>query len=176
LEDNNESGTISVDQMIPLYGPDPNRCEKNWLPFIKDDQLHLIYSCDPFVLYKFNDDHCETVLSYEQNYDFTAFRGSASPIAFDNGYLMLVHETVQFPDLSRNYLHRFIFLDQNFLIKRLSKPFVFVHSGIEFCCSMVINHSETQLIMSIGVEDNLASLCFIDLETIRAMLTTQLTE
>ncbi len=175
LGENKGNITIPVQKLIPLKGPDPDRCEKNWLPFVKDNQLHLIYSCSPFILYKFHPEtnQCETILSYEHAHDLSRFRGSAAPIPFDEGHLMLVHETVQFPDGTRYYLHRFAYLDTDFTMKRISKPFIFLHLGIEFCCGMILNHAETELIMAFGIEDNQAGLCFVNLDTVRSLLTRE---
>lgn len=164
--------TVDVEKLTPLQGPDPYRCEKNWLPFVKNDELYAIYSCFPFTIYKPNPEtgECTTALSYEPKYDFSSFRGGAAPIKFDGGYLMLVHEVVLFPDSSRCYLHRFLHLNDEFVVQKISKPFTFQHKGVEYCCSMTIDHSGTQLILPIGIEDREALLCFIDLQTVRSLL------
>lgn len=172
LENQPQGDTLQVERLIPLLGPDPFRCEKNWLPFMKDGELHTIYSYDPFFIYKPNiaSGECEPVLSYEPIHDFSHFRGSAGPVDWDDGgYLMLVHE-VTFRNHARYYLHRFIQLDENFIIQRTSKPFTFRHLGVEYCCSMTLDHSRKKLILPIGIEDNEAYLCSIDLDHIRALL------
>jgi len=172
LDDKSFGKTAEVEQLIPLSGPDPYRCEKNWLPFIKDGSLHVVYSCDPFIIYKPNIEtgECETFLEYQPTHDFSSFRGSAAPIEFDDGYLMLVHEVVHFPDYSRAYMHRFLYLDKKFIVKLLSRPFTFKHIGVEFCCSMILDHFDKELIIPIGIEDQEAYLCFIDLDTVRSLL------
>jgi hypothetical protein len=109
-------------------------------------------------------------LSYEPTWDFTQFRGSAGPIPFDNGYLILVHEVVHFADHSRCYLHRFVYTDHRFFIKKASKPFTFLHQGVEFCGSMTFNHEGSHIIFAIGIEDSKAYLCSVDLKTIRSQL------
>lgn len=164
--------TIPVETLTPLKGPDINRCEKNWLPFVKDDQLHIIYSCDPFIIYKpdLETGVSETVVKYTPGHDFSHFRGSAAPVAFDKGYLMLVHEVVFHHDFVRNYLHRFVYMDDQFNIQSVSRPFTFTHQGVEFCCGMTLNHSESELILTVGLEDWEARLLFIDCETIRQLL------
>ena len=114
---------------------------KNWLPFVKDGSLYIIYSCHPFTIYKPNLEtgDCEMALMYEPEYDFSGFRGSAGPIeCCADGYLMLVHETVQFEDQSRNYLHRFLYLDKNFRHHCYRNLFIFSYHGIEFCCKYLI--------------------------------------
>lgn len=161
-----------VTQLTPLFGPDPHRCEKNWVPFIKNEEIHLIYSYDPFLIYRPNTDtgECEVALQYTPTHDFSRFRGSSSPIAYENGYLILVHEVVHLPSYERCYLHRFLYLDKNFVVKSLSKPFTFLHQGVEFCCAMTMDHSGKELILSVGIEDREAYLFFVDLNTVKSEL------
>jgi predicted GH43/DUF377 family glycosyl hydrolase len=171
LADTPFNNTIDVEKLIPLKGPDPYRCEKNWLPFIYEGDLHMIYSYDPFIIYKPNKEtgDCPVVFHYEPTHDFSSFRGSAGPIEFDEGYLILVHEVVHQPTYERVYLHRFLYLDKHFMVKRISRPFTFLHQGVEYCCSMTADHTGNGLIIPIGVEDREAYLCFVDFETIRSM-------
>lgn len=163
---------IRVESLVPLQGPDPHRHEKNWLPYIKDGKLNIVYSSDPFVIYQpdFSTGECATLLKKFPDHDFSWFRGSAAPIEFDNGYLMLVHEVVELDDHSRIYLHRFVYLDKQFTVKSTSRPFTFRHQGVEFCLSMTIDHAGERLIMPIGIEDKEAYLAFVDLNEVRSML------
>ncbi len=162
----------SVDKLIPLIGPDLNRCEKNWLPIIKNRDLFFIYSYDPFTVLKPNllTGECDVVLSYQPMHDFSSFRGSAAPIRFDEGYLTLVHEIIHMEDHTRRYLHRLVFLDNELNVKKLSRPFTFKHLGIEFCCGMTWDHSGKEIIFGLGIEDSEAYLCFVDIDTIRTLL------
>ncbi len=176
LSDDRFSSTIQVEKFIPLMGPHPGRCEKNWLPFVKDDHLFVIYSYDPFTIYKLNLEKKRADIPqlllykrYVPKYDFSRFSGSASPIDFKNGYLFLTHETV-YDSQQRNYMHRFVYMDRDFNIKQISKPFIFLHKGIEYCCGMTIDHSGSRLILSIGIEDREAYLCTVDLNIIESML------
>ena len=163
---------IKLEKLVPLQGPDPHRCEKNWLPFVKDGQIYAIYNASPFTIFQPNVDtgECFTVLEHESEHDFSRFRGSAAPIEFDRGYLMLVHEVVMLPDHTRVYLHRFVYLNDQFKIELVSKPFTFNHQGVEFCLSMTIDHTGQNLIMPIGIEDRQALLLTVDLKDVRAML------
>lgn len=168
-----KSRTLQIDKLTPLLGPDINRCEKNWLPFIDPQgKLKLIYSYDPFVIFSpdFDTGECDAAYIDQPEYDFTSFRGSAAPIPFDNGYLMIIHEVVHYPDFSRCYLHRFVSLDSQFVIQKVSKPFVFQHQGVEFCLSMTIDHAGKDLIIPIGIEDREIYLTFVDLDTVRSLL------
>ncbi len=164
--------SIKVEKLIPMQGPDPYRCEKNWLPFLKDNQLHFVYSYDPFLVYTpdIKTGQCEKSIEYVPAFDFSHFRGSAAPIAFDKGYLLLVHEVILNSDYSRCYLHRFLFLDEKFTVTKISKPFYFAHHGVEYCCSMTLNHEANELIIPIGIEDTEAHIYFFDCDAIRSLL------
>lgn len=175
LSDERSQSTINVEKLIPLKGPNPERCEKNWLPFVKDHELHVIYSYDPFIVYKPKIENNNSqinenvpVIKYNSSLDLTRFSGSASPIPFDDGYLLSVHETLY--EDQRIYLQRFVFLDEDLNITKISKPFIFFHKGIEYCCGMAIDHQEKQLLMTIGIEDREAYFCKVDLSTVRNLL------
>lgn len=164
---------IDVKKLTALKGPEPGRCEKNWLPFVKDGSLYAIYSWDPFILYQPDPEtgECKTVLQYSQeNNDLSFMRGSAGPVPFEDGYLALVHEYAFDPSFGRIYYQRFIQLDQNFKVKSMSLPFTFRHHGVEYCNSMTLDHSGKELIIAVGIEDHEAYLCFVDLETVRLLL------
>lgn len=170
LADKASGNKIAVTKLVPLKGPDPKRCEKNWLPFVKDNEFYAIYSCDPFVVFKpdFVTGECKTSLTIEPKHDFSSFRGSAPPIEFDDGYLMMVHEVAY--TNQRYYLHRLVYMDKDLNVTKISKPFTFLHQGIEYTCGMTIDHSGENLVIPIGIEDRNAYLCTVDLKTIRSML------
>lgn len=161
---------INVESLTPLKGPDPNRWEKNWLPFLLNNEIHLIYGYEPFLIYKpdIKTGDCETVLSYKPTHDFSRFRGSAGPIEFDKGYLLLVHEQVHTD--RHYYFHRFLYLDKNFFITKASNPFTFKNLGIEYCCGMTMDHSKNNLVLSISIEDQQSWLCIIDMTKVRNLL------
>lgn len=175
LSDDRSGKTAKVESLMPLMGPNPSRCEKNWLPFVKDGEFHVIYSYDPLVIFKpaigqvysqVDDD--VLVKNVVQEHDFSRFSGSAPPIAFDDGYLLLVHESLY--EDGRIYLHRYVYMGIDFNITEVSKPFIFFHKGVEYCCGMAIDHSGENLVMTIGLEDREAYLVKVDLETVRSML------
>jgi glycosyltransferase involved in cell wall biosynthesis len=170
LEDKPSKGIVKVDKLVPLKGPDPARCEKNWLPFVKDGELLIVYNYNPFSIVKpnFETGELTTVVNYVPKHDFSSFRGSSAPVEFDKGYLAVVHEVI-FKD-RRYYTHRFIYLDKNFNITRVSKPFTFKDLSVEYACGMTMNHEGNKMIVSVGIEDAEAQLCFIDLSTIRKLL------
>lgn len=170
LSDQTDGSKVFVEKLLPLKGPNFRRCEKNWLPFTKDNEIFFIYLYDPFTIYKLDQKNGELVLfkKEETEYDFSTFSGSASPIEFDDGYLFLIHETLV--GEKRNYIHRFVYLDKDLNFKQISKPFIFLHQGIEYCCGIAVDHSNSKLIMTLGMEDREAFFCLVPLETVRKLL------
>lgn len=176
LEDEGTNSQIQVEKLIPLMGPNLKRCEKNWLPFVKDNEIYSIYSCDPLVIYKLksNEHLCPinddiAIVNQPHKLNLTRFCGSAPPTEFEDGYLFLVHE-VAYTEDRRNYMHRFLFLDSDFNITKASKPFFFMHKGIEYCCGITLDHANEKLVMTIGIEDRQAFFAFVDINTVRDML------
>jgi len=165
-----EVGNVMVDKVTLLQGPNENRAEKNWLPFVVDGELLLIYSFAPFIIYKpdLTTGKCTEFINKDPGFDFSRFAGSAPPIAFADGYLLMIHEGI-WRD-RKYYVHRFVYLDKNFEITKVSEPFTFKHQGVEMCCGMVINHTEDQLIMTIALEDREAYFALIDLPTVCSLL------
>ncbi len=159
-----------VEKFLPLKSPKDAKFEKNWLPFVKDGELHVIYSSDPLLVYKIDRTNgaLTQVANNEHALDFTRFRGSAGPIEFDGGLLMLLHE-VAISD-QRFYMHRFVFMDNNFVIQKISEPFTFLHKGIEYCCGMTLDHKGGKCIMTLGYEDRKAYIADIDTDDVRVLL------
>jgi hypothetical protein len=160
-----------VERLIPLKGSDPYRSEKNWLPFVQGGQMQIVYSYDPFTILtpQLETGECETKFIFESPQDFSRFRGSASPIPFDGGYLMLTHEIAYYADYTRSYLHRFVILDPQLRIQKISLPFAFLKKDIESCFGMTIDHSGKELILSVGIQQKEAILCSVPIESLKQL-------
>ena len=156
-----------IESFTHFTGPTEKRWEKNWL-HIPGDTLRFIYIYDPFVIVEANIESGETqtVFTYKPSLDFTYFHGSAAPVEFEDGYLAMVHET----HVYRSYTHRFVFMDKNFVITKLSLPFTFTHVGVEMCLAMTIDHSGKKLVIPFGIEDVEAKIAIVDLEQVKKML------
>lgn len=109
-----------------------------------------------------------TFVKESDYHDFAHFQDSVSPIEFDEGYLMLVHEVV--PDNPSYYIHRFISLDSSLVVNKISKPFIFQHRGFEYCSKITLDHKHNKAVMQVGVEENEAYSCFVSFDTMRSML------
>ena len=140
-----------------------NRHQKNWMPHVtSDDRLLFIYSCDPTVVLEVNEAFQVKELHHDEcsKFELSELRGGSQCIAWKKDrYLCLTHEA--FYGGKRKYLHRFIELDKEFKITRVSDLFYLTHPGIEFCAGMACT-SEGQILISFGVEDRNAHVASIE--------------
>jgi glycosyltransferase involved in cell wall biosynthesis len=129
---------------IGLDSPFNLHCEKNWL-HVKHHEF--IYSWHPLRIGVIEDNIFKITQTIETPPLFSLFRGSASPVVFNEELLVLVH----FVEYSkpRKYYHCFVKLSQDYKLIAVSLPFFFRENAIEYCISVV------------PVDDGLA--CFVTL-------------
>ena len=131
--------------------------EKNWMPLEINGELAWIYSLDPTAILPGPLRTCPFALEH--------LRGGAV-VRYDGGYLCVVHET-QDRHEGRIYLHRFVWLDEEFDVRAVSPSWIFAHRGIEFCPGMVL--SSDRLILSYGIRDQEAWITEVDTREIENM-------
>jgi len=149
------------------------RVEKNWLPWIHDESLLLIYSYSPFEIKKYSNEVLTNYHKSEYPLDFSRFKGSAAPIKFDldeSGYLFIVHETFNLNQGLRCYLNRFIWMNLDLEIKKMSHPWYFDHHGVEFCRSMCHSHNQGEIILTYSIHDKDAQWCSLETGYIKSLL------
>jgi len=160
----------------PGYGYDN---EKNWLPFSHNNMILAIYDYNPLTVIEINEETGETSIHAQDihdNIDLYKFRGSAGPVKinmFDtDGWLIMVHEVIY--DISNNnvnsrtYLHRFLFINQDFKLTGLSHIFYLDHIGVEFSLSMIIDNDILRI--GLGLEDRSAMIYSYDINYIRDII------
>jgi hypothetical protein len=129
----------------------PHETEKNWMPFIQNYEVKVIYSVCPLVVKSLHVDDRNTIpVSCEHATLLRGYHGSTNGIEFAGGLLFLVHK------YDSRSEHRWILLDEKkFTIDAISKPFAFLpHTYIEFPCSLV--SVLDRFMISLGVNDNQA--------------------
>jgi hypothetical protein len=168
-----------------LVGPDGEQsCQKNWMPYISNGHLYIIYSHEPFTRLHYSTNKSTAVTSKDSSFtgnvldvslrhslpiNLSTFRGSGSPIPYKDGYLAVIHEVLFCPH--RVYVHRFVMYDKMMTtIKAVTLPFYFFSKGIEYVCGFCMDHSGKNLLLSMGVNDAEAHLVKVSIETVEKML------
>ena len=152
-------------------GPDPGRHEKNWMPFVVDDDLLVLYMCDPTVVARIGHDRLAVVESATEGPPGSGgFRGGSQGVDIGDGYLFVVHEVLDRPD-GRLYAHRLVLLESivgRWTITAMSAPFHFIEPGIEFCAGLAVDGDRA--LLSFGFADATAWIAECRLEELRDLL------
>lgn len=150
-----------VVSLVALKGPNLYRHEKNWMPYINNGKMYVIYLIHPFTIYQIHKDGVMELVKHVTLGDLNMknFRGSAGPIRYKDGWLATVHQVA-----SMYYIHRFVWFDEDFNTIRVSKPFYFERKGIEFNPGMALH--DDGIVLSYSVLDNNASCIVVGDKTI----------
>ena len=146
--------------------PGPRRHEKNWMPFVEGSELRFLYLCDPT---RVVDEAGGTVRETVPSIDARGFRGGSQLIAFDGGWLALVHET-EVHDAQRWYRHRFVWFDHAAELRAISRPFFFRATDIEFAAGLAWRTGGRDLVVSYGVRDAEAWIATVEADDVATIL------
>lgn len=133
----------------------PKRNEKNWMPILDGGEMKWMYS--PGVVI---DKRGRRVVNSPSPSAVDQFAGGGQLIPFDAGYLGIVHEARPDPNSGKRYYqHRFVWFNKDYVLGKISKPFVFFDKQIEFAAGLAWNPycgfdgSVKSVIVSFGVRD-----------------------
>lgn len=147
---------------------DQDKNQKNWMPFIFNDDLYFVYSVQPHIILKYHEDGtCNKI--YETSNDSVPknLRGGTSIVKTSSHYYLgLLHVR----EADHRYVTYMYAFDSSppFGIAKISKPFVFGEGDIrtkriQFASGleMVNEHGVNYLYITYGEDDCRAKLCKI---------------
>jgi glycosyltransferase involved in cell wall biosynthesis len=142
----------------------PKRNEKNWMPILDGGGLKFMYAPGRVMTDSGNFiSQTETKLAVDQ------FSGGGQVVEMDCGYLAIVHEARPDPtNGKRFYQHRFVWFDENYVLQKVSLPFVFFDRQIEFAAGLARHNGK--IVVSFGVLDREAWLAYIAEDEVRHMV------
>jgi glycosyltransferase involved in cell wall biosynthesis/predicted GH43/DUF377 family glycosyl hydrolase len=154
-----------------LRGPGALRHEKNWMPFVVDGEMLLVYGCGPTVVLRCDPATKETteVARHAAPAWASGLRGGSQGVSVGDGHLFVAHDVTTDSDALR-YVHRFILLDDEHRLTAASRPFSFAADRVEFCAGMAPYGDE--LVLSFGVSDAAAGLAVVGRDEVLALLET----
>ena len=158
-----------IEQITPLLVGTKLQCEKNWLPFVKNNEVYFVYTVHPVRIFKLDTNTSEvTEVKNETFYDddLSSFRGSGGLIAYKDGWLGTIHQV--YHGDRRKYFHRFIWYDHEFTKLRYSKLLYFETADIEF--NLSICRSNDGLLIAYSQCDNNSKIGVIDYGILDAWL------
>jgi GR25 family glycosyltransferase involved in LPS biosynthesis len=160
------SGQNRLTEWRVLASGTPVQWEKNWMPQVIGEELRFVYSSDPVRILGDSGNvlHLDTPPIAIENH-----RGGSQAIPFDGGWLMLVHDW-QVQRTRRYYFHRFVWLDQNNRLSRISRRFFFQRIASEFAAGLAWHATGDRLVVSFGTDGHEPTLALVEAYDIRAAL------
>src|SRR5207237_1683929 len=133
-----------------LHPPGPRLHEKNWMPRVAGDRLQFIYLCDPT---RIIDDQARTIVETRPAIAAEQFSGGSQTIAFDDGWLAVVHEArARPPSAQRYYQHRFVWFDEAKDLRCVSRAFFFfLKESVEFVYGLFSHYYGRDFLLSFVV-------------------------
>ena len=120
------------------------------MPRVDGDALQFVYLCDPTRDHRRQGAHRRRDNARRSRPTTSAAARNA--IAFDGGWLALIHEVRQGSRYAeRFYQHRFVWFDAADATRRVSRPFFFNKKGIEFAAGLAWHPDGKRLLISYGV-------------------------
>lgn len=111
--------------------------EKNWMPWVKNENLWFVYRPNPFSIFSYDilPTHSSQIKSINYTVFGGAYSGGSCAIPCLGGYLGLVHKRTGRTAQSF-YDHRLFFATDDFRIAKVSEPFTFDGENIEYGSSI----------------------------------------
>lgn len=113
-----------------LESPFNQTIEKNWGFFTKNDQLYVLYSISPWLIYKVHDDWSLELVTRENYYGEweadTMLSISTHPIEYEGNYLTIVHSRV-----SKQYIQGAVIFDKETFLPKYYTKEAFLKGGKE---------------------------------------------
>ncbi len=152
----------------PLRGYGDDLHQKNWMPLV-GDRLRFVYSLGPtLVLDASAGDGSFIVESgVDPGLAVEHWRGGGPLVPWDAGHLALVHEANDTPQ-GREYVHRFVALDDCCVPLAATAAFHFHARGIEFAAGLTLDGDA--LVASYGVGDGSAWVARVPCAAVRDRL------
>lgn len=141
--------------------------EKNWMPFVRNNALNFVYSCDPVRIIDYQGN---LISQQDSSIASDSFRGGGNLVEFDGNWLAIIHESHIMHDNRRTYMHRFVLYNNEGKIIKYSPSFYFKHLGIEFAAGLARHPTTGQIIVSFGYKDNESYLAIVTPDEISSML------
>ena len=160
------SDVVGVHRLTPSQA---TRGEKNWMPFVRDGVLHLLYSCHPTIVLRCDTESgaVDCITDHDAPDAALGFRGGSQGVPSPDGWLFVIHEIDQTEPWAR-YVHRFVQLDDELRLTSISPRFTFTTDRVEFCAGMA--RRDDELILSFGVSDAAAGLAVVSYQEVLDML------
>lgn len=158
-------------KLITLKYNNMNGFEKNWIPFVYDDNLYFEYTIHPHIILKCDTNTGNCLKVYETTFNNILKKdvGGGAPaqlITYNNKsyYLNIGHTRVHEPKFIRNSFFYIFNAQPPFNVLGLTKDFTIQNNDIEFATGLIVKRDKVTI--SVGIQDCYSILVEYDLKDI----------
>ena len=124
------------EEFNPVYLRPLNFIEKNWAPFVKDDNIYFVYNFEPLIILKYDmnpEGLCDIVYgSLPFNIEPTYLRGGSNLIPYkDKYYIGGCHSRIQKDGIFYHFTHIVVIDPEIWKVIHISKPVWFNYDGTD---------------------------------------------
>jgi len=144
------------------------KVEKNWLPYILNKKMYLMYDMKTRLSVNIETGKCEKIEEFSMRDSFNKLRLSAGPVRYQSDKFLIIVHDVEYGNV-RHYCHRFVLLEgDNLRPTKISLPFYFNSPDIEYVCGL-IEYNDNYLI-GYSVKDCSSNLCEVNRNYIESIM------
>lgn len=141
--------------------------QPGWMPRVSGDSLHFIMQCDPT---RVINEHVQIIIETASAFAAEQFLGSTQAIAFDGGWLALIDE-VKMSDASQFIQHRFIWFDEQTVLRSASRRFFFQEKERELVSGLAWHPDGKRLLVTYCVRQK-SWVAVVSAAEVRGLLRT----
>lgn len=138
--------------------PSRRAYEKNWMPWVKDGELYMVYAPDPYEVLHVGNGLATVAFGPQAIPELAGQSGGSCVIPLGERFLSVVHRKYagelhgeEGTDRLLRYTHAIVIHGVNFEVLAVSPEFTFEGERVEFCCGAAIDGDN--LFLSYGVWD-----------------------
>lgn len=155
--------------------PSRQQYEKNWMPWVKRDELYFVYQNAPYEVLRFSERKIVGSVKPVTHPSLQSYSGSSAVMPFGRNFIGIVHlkqhghvlDSGQALPLM-HYHHRAVVYGPDFEVLAVSPPFTFEGERVEFCCGIAL--AGDNVVLSYGVWDTQAVLTRMKLKEFLSVL------
>ena len=154
-----------VETLEFLHSPHNREMEKNWMPLAEQHRVAVVYSHHP--VESFEIFPAKRKIWLGDHNSLAGWSGGSQLIPYRGSYLGVIHQRRKHKNRVY-YVHRLVRYNGNLEPDQVGREFVFFAEQVEFCAGLA--EYEGQYVLSFGVKDQEAWLCFLSPSRIAALL------
>lgn len=155
------------------FNPFKTSCEKNWLPYYDGKEFCVVYGWHPLRILSFGEKDpydTEPEIKLIKDIGFNDYRGSAGPIEYKNGWLVIIHQVLFTEDsMVRKYFHRLLWFTKEWDGMKCSRYWYFEKDQVEYTVGMIDNLKDGIWILY-SIKDNSSKMGCLLYDLVDAML------